>query len=154
MAGNSSYLAELTRKVGCDFGPSDWVTVDQNTIQQFADCTRDHQWIHLDVDRARRESPFGTTIAHGYLALSLLPQMFNGVDLLPGSVSQVFNYGIDRLRFISPVKSGARIRAHMRLLDVEEKQPGQFRLKVQTTLEIEGEEKPALVAELLSMAQY
>ncbi len=134
--------------VGRELGVSDWLTIDQDRINHFADCTDDHQWIHVDVERARRESPWGTTIAHGYLTLSLLPSLQFSTDVIPADVSQVINYGLDKLRFIAPVKVGKRIRNRVILLSVEDKGQGRL-LKTQNTVEIEGEDRPAMVAETL-----
>lgn len=137
--------------VGKELGVSDWYTVDQRQIDAFADCTGDHQWIHVDVERAKRESPFGTTIAHGYLTLSLLPAMQFSVGTLPGGITAALNYGADKVRFINPVKSGARIRDHMTLLAAEDKGGGRILTTTRHTVEIEGEEKPAMVADTLAM---
>ncbi len=151
MPPDEEYLADITERIGQELGTSDWLAVEQQMIQQFADCTGDRQWIHVDIERARQESPLGTTIAHGFLVLSLLPQLFYKVDIFPDSASQSVNYGIDRLRFITPVKAGNRIRSHMTLVNAEKKGDGRILLRVQATVEIEGEDKPALIAELLSM---
>ncbi len=134
--------------VGRELGVSDWLTIDQGRINNFADCTDDHQWIHVDLERARQESPWGTTIAHGYLTLSLLPSLQSSTGVIPADVSQVINYGLDKLRFITPVKAGKRIRNRVMLLSVEDKGQGRL-LKTQNTVEIEGEDKPAMVAETL-----
>ena len=138
--------------VGHELGVSDWILVDQESIDKFAECTRDHQWIHVDVERARRESPYGTTIAHGFLTLSLLPRFQYAVGILPPDVSQAVNFGLDRVRFIAPVKAGSRIRDRVVLLTAEEKGEGRMLISTQNTVEIEGEEKPAMVAETLALA--
>jgi acyl dehydratase len=109
-------VSTLRQFVGKELGVSPWLTVDQERINEFADCTGDKQWIHVDVERAKRESPLGSTIAHGYLTLSLLPAMLQEVGIVPEGVSQVLNYGLDRVRFIAPVKAGARIRTRVVLL--------------------------------------
>ena len=137
--------------VGRELGVSDWLTIDQDRINRFADCTDDHQWIHVDLERARKESPWGTTIAHGYLTLSLLSSLQSSVGVIPADVSQVVNYGLDKVRFVAPVRAGQRIRDRVVLLSVEDKGQGRL-LKTQNTVEIEGEEKPALVAEVLFLA--
>ena len=137
--------------VGRELGVSDWITVDQESIDKFADCTGDHQWIHVDVERSREESPYGTTIAHGFLTLSLLSQLQFEVGISPSDVAQMINFGLDRVRFISPVKSGARIRDRVVLMSAEEKGAGRVLIKTQNTVEIEGEVKPAMVAEALSL---
>ena len=144
-------LATIGDFVGRELGVSDWVTVDQQRINEFAECTGDTQWIHVDVERAKRESPFGTTIAHGYLTLSLLPVMQHDVGTLPEGVTAALNYGADRLRFITPVKAGARVRDHITLVAVEDKGGGRLLLTSRHTVEIEGEEKPALVADTLAL---
>lgn len=144
-------LATLNDFVGKELGTSDWVTVDQQTINAFADCTGDHQWIHIDVERAKRESPFGGTIAHGYLTLSLLPAMQGQVGTLPAGVQAALNYGTDKVRFLNPVKAGARIRDHISLVGAESKGPGRTLITTRHTVEIEGEEKPAMVADTLAM---
>ena len=137
--------------VGRELGVSDWITVDQESINKFAECTGDHQWIHVDVERAERESPYGTTIAHGFLTLSLLAQLQYAVGIVPPDVAQAVNFGLDRVRFIAPVKSGARIRNRVMLLSAEEKGEGRMLIKTQNTIGIEGEEKPAMVAEALAL---
>jgi acyl dehydratase len=151
MAPPGYSLETLDRFVGTELGVSDWFEIGQDRIQAFADCTGDHQWIHVDVERARRESVDGTTIAHGYLTLSMLPNFTRGVGLVPKGVAQAYNYGSDRVRFLNPVPAGSRIRGHVELLSVDRKQPGRVLLKSRHTVEIEGKEKPALVAEVLTM---
>ncbi len=142
-------LATLDDFVGRELGVSDWLTVDQARIDAFAACTGDRQWIHVDPERARRESPFGTTIAHGLLTLSLLPTLREQIGVVPEGVAQVLNYGSDRVRFLTPVKAGARIRARVTLTSAEPKGPGRVLLKTENTVEIEGEDRPALVADTL-----
>jgi acyl dehydratase len=137
--------------VGEELGISDWITVSQDRIDQFAACTGDRQWIHVDVDRARRESPFGGPIAHGYLSLSLLAALVMEIGVIPPDAVTGLNYGLDRVRFISPVKTGSRVRMRAALTSAESQSGGRLLLKVQSTLEIEGEAKPALVAEVLCM---
>jgi len=137
--------------VGRELGISNWVTVDQARIDQFAACTGDHQWIHVDVERARRESPFGGPIAHGYLSLSLVAAMVMELGVIPPDAATALNYGLDKMRFIMPVRVGARVRTHAILLSAERQNGGRVLLKLQCTLEIEGEAKPALVAEVLCM---
>ena len=141
----------LDQFIGKEIGVSEWVTVDQNRIKQFAESTGDHQWIHVDVGRAARDSPFGGTIAHGFLTLSLLAGMVMQIGIVPPGVSQALNYGLDRVRFMAPVRSGKRVRGRVVLDSVEEQKGGRILLKVKSTMEIEGEDKPALVAEMLSM---
>jgi acyl dehydratase len=144
-------LDNLQACVGRELGVSDWLTVDQSRIDQFAECTGDHQWIHVDVERARRESPFGGPVAHGYLTLSLLAPTALEVFIRPAGILQAFNYGLDRVRFISPVKAGARVRNRIKLLSAEEKGGSRVLLSTENTLEIEGEDKPALTAVALAM---
>lgn len=144
-------LATLDRFVGRELGVSDWLPVDQPLIDQFATCTGDQQWIHVDVERARRESPFGTTIAHGYLILSLLTRFSFELGIVPSDASQAINYGAERVRFPAPVKAGSRIRDHVVLLQAETKGQGRVLITTRHTIEIDGEERPALVADTLTM---
>src|SRR5579859_3902616 len=121
--------------VGQEMGVSDWLTIDQERINQFADCTGDHQWIHVDVERAQRESPLGSTITHGYLTLSLLAAMQMELGIVPEGVAQALNYGLDRVRFIAPVKAGARIRTRVMLVAIDPQGKGRLLLKTQNTVE-------------------
>ena len=141
---------ELKELVGSHIGTSDWLTIDQPMIDKFADATGDHQFIHIDVEKAKL-TPFGGTIAHGFLSLSIMPVLTAMTDMprLDG-VKMGVNYGGNKTRFLSPVRSGKRVRGHFKLLEVEEKRPGQWQQTVEYTLEIEGEEKPALIAEWIS----
>ncbi len=151
MSPDGYHLATIHQFVGRELGVSDWLTVDQERINQFAACTGDHQWIHIDVERARRESPFGAPIAHGYLTLALLAQFQYAIGLIPDDVVQAINYGLDRVRFLAPVKAGAHIRNRVMLLTAEDKGGGRVLIKTQNTIEIAGERTPALVAESLAM---
>ncbi len=144
-------MATTSQFVGRELGVSDWVTVDQDRVDRFAACTGDRQWIHVDVERARRESPFGGPVAHGYLSLSLMAAMVMEVGVIPPDAATGLNYGLDRVRFIAPVKPGARVRTRTNLLAAEAQSGGRVLLKLNCTLEIEGEAKPALVAELLCL---
>jgi acyl dehydratase len=144
-------MATAPQFVGHDLGASEWVTVDQDRIDAFAACTGDRQWIHVDVERARRESPFGGTIAHGYLTLSLVAAMVMERGIIPPDAASGLNYGLDKVRFIAPVRAGARVRTHAKLVAVEPQGGGRLLVKLACTLEIEGEGKPALVAELLCL---
>jgi acyl dehydratase len=144
-------LRTLGHFVGQELGVSDWITVDQARIDQFADQTGDHQWIHVDVERARRESRMGSTIAHGYLTLALAAAWQLEIGIVPAGVSEALNYGTDRVRFLSPVKAGARIRDRVALLEVQPKDDGNLVLKTRNTIEIEGETRPALIADTLSL---
>jgi acyl dehydratase len=137
--------------VGRELGVTGWVAIDQGLIDLFADCTGDRQWIHVDVERARRESPLGSTIAHGYLLLALTARFSFELGGFPRQAKEVFNYGLDRVRFPSPVRGGKRIRDRVVVVEVEEKGAGRVLLKTRHTIEIEGEEKPAMVAESLAL---
>ncbi len=149
--GLAETLTELQGKIGEEIHVSDWLTVTQELVDEFAKATGDHQWIHVDPERAAKESPFGTTIAHGYLTLSLYPQLRGLVDedkpLFPG-VTNVINYGLNKLRFTNAVKVGSRIRARCKLLGAEEVK-NSLQMTEQYTVEIEGEERPACVAECI-----
>ncbi|HTC96736.1 MAG TPA: MaoC family dehydratase [Bradyrhizobium sp.] len=136
---------------GRELGTSDWVTVDQPRIDQFAVCTGDHQWIHVDIERAKREGPFGGPIAHGYLTLSLVAAMLMEVGVIPPDAATGLNYGLDKVRFLAPVKAGARVRARVTLLSAQPQDGGRVLLKLDCRLEIEGEAKPAVIAEVLCM---
>lgn len=151
MAIEGYTLATAPQFVGCELGVSEWRTITQEQIDQFAACTDDHQWIHVDPERARRESPYGGTIAHGYLTLSLISPMQMEVGVVPSGVDQALNYGFGKVRFMTPVRVGSRIRDRVVLLAVEDKGKGRMMLTMQSTIEIEGEEKPALVAEMIAM---
>lgn len=144
-------FATLKEMAGQELGVSDWVTVDQSRIDQFADCTGDRQWIHVDVERARRRSPFRSTIAHGYLTLSVIGALGQEIGAVPENTQAAFNYGLDRVRFIAPVRAGSRIRLRSTLMSVEDCGPGQYLMKAYNEVEIEGEERPALIAETLVM---
>jgi acyl dehydratase len=144
-------MATLDRFVGHEIGLSSWITIDQRRIDAFADCTGDRQWIHVDVDRARRESPYGTTIAHGYLTLSLAASLCLEAGAIPGDAGAALNYGLGKVRFMSPVKAGARVRNRIVLEAAEARADGRVLLTLQNTIEIEGEAKPALVAEALAL---
>ncbi len=136
--------------MGEDIGTSDWVTVDQAMIQRFADATGDHQWIHVDVERAKREMPGGKTIAHGFLTLSLIAGLAHQTHEIHHR-SRGINYGSDRVRFMSPVPSGSRVRLHQKLLKVEDIEGG-VRMTFSSQMEIEGQSRPALIAETISLA--
>jgi acyl dehydratase len=136
---------------GRELGTSDWVTVDQSRIDQFAVCTGDHQWIHVDVERAKREGPFGGPIAHGYLTLSLVAAMLMEVGVIPPDAATGLNYGLDKVRFLAPVKAGARVRARVTLVSAQPQDGRRVLLKLDCRLEIEGEAKPAVIAEVLCM---
>jgi acyl dehydratase len=151
MSGKRFSLNNAADLVGEEPGVSDWIALTQQHINQFADCTGDHQWIHVDVERARRESPFGSTVAHGYLTLSLMAPTTFELIVKPSGVSQALNYGLDRVRFIAPVKAGSKVRNRVKLVAVENKGNGRVLLTTENTFEIEGEDKPALIATALVM---
>ena len=133
--------------VGTELGPTDWVEITQDMVNTFADATGDHQWIHVDVERAKKESPFGTTIAHGNLTLCLCDSFRDQLFKAESGLKMGINYGWNKVRYTSPVPAGARIRASLETLDVEEKGDGWYQLVQKWTVEIEGQEKPALFAE-------
>ena len=141
-------ISELLAMAGQALPPSDWFEITQERIDAFADATEDHQFIHVDPERAAA-SPFGGTIAHGFLTLSLLPHLIDEVSVVPENLAMAVNYGLNRLRFLQPVPSASRVRAHARVLDVQEKSAGRFLVTSEITVEIEGAQKPALIAEML-----
>lgn len=143
-------VEQLTDYVGKTLGHSAWLTIDQARINQFAEATGDFQFIHVDPEKAAH-TPFGSTIAHGFLTLSLIPVLMQEVLVLPEGLKMVVNYGLDSVRFIQPVKVDSKVRLKVELTEVLEKKPGQWLLKATTTLEIEGQEKPAYIAEPLSL---
>lgn len=141
---------ELKNYIGYEAEPSEWLEISQERINQFADCTLDHQFIHIDPDKAK-ETPFGGTIAHGFLTLSLLSHFSEQYSVIIKGFYMGINYGFDKVRFLAPVRAGKRVRARATVLDIDETKPGQFRLKTEVSVEIEGEDKPALVAEWLTV---
>jgi acyl dehydratase len=143
-------LDEIHARVGSEVGVSSWLTMGQGRIEAFADATEDRQFIHVDPEAAAL-TPFGGTIAHGFLTLSLLSRMAAEAMLIPDGVKMAINYGLDRVRFLSPVKSGRRVRGRFTLDSIEEKAPGQWLLRHVVTVEIEGEGKPALTAVWLGL---
>jgi acyl dehydratase len=153
--GEKTLAAEMTREsapgmVGTEVGVSDWFQIDQARINAFADTTLDHQFIHVDTEKAK-QTPFGTTIAHGFLTLSMLSYFVGQLGIgMKGAVMGV-NYGFDKVRFLSPVRVNSRVRARFRLASFQEKAPGQYLIRHEVTVEIENESRPALVAEWLSM---
>ena len=140
----------LLALIGQELGVSDWLEVTQDLIDRFAEVTGDHQWIHVDVERAKREMPGGKTIAHGYLLLSLLPKLGAGIYKLSWPTRSI-NYGSDKVRIVNPVKAGARIRLRQSLVAVEDGAPGAHRITLRQTLEIENEAKPAMIADTIRM---
>jgi len=143
-------VAALKNYVGKELGRSDWLTIDQDRINLFAEATGDFQFIHVDPVKAA-QTPFGSTIAHGFLSLSLMPKLMEDILILPEGVKMVVNYGLDSVRFIQPVKVDSKVRLKVDLVDATEKKPGQWLLKATATLEIEGSDKPAYIAEPLSL---
>ena len=152
MSDMSVSVTELMEQVGNEIGVSEWFVVTQDRINAFADATLDHQFIHTDPDRAATESPFGVTIAHGFLTLSLLPHLGSGIKLLPEGTKVEINYGTDKVRFLAPVPVDSQIRARITLGDVTERRPGHYLIKRVVTVEINGSDRPALVAESLTLA--
>ena len=141
---------QLLAQVGQEVGISDWIEIDQARINTFADCTEDHQFIHVDPAAAAR-TPFGGTIAHGFLTLSLMSQMsYQAAPVLQG-VAMGVNYGFDKLRVLQPVRAGSRVRGRFKLMSADEKGTGRWLIKHEVTVEIEGQDKPALIAEWLGM---
>ena len=140
---------KLVDYVGKEIGTSEWFEVDQERINQFADTTLDHQFIHVDPEKA---TPlFGSTIAHGFLSLSLIPHLTSQAVLAPENLKHVFNYGLDKVRFINPVNVGSKVRTLSKVVSVDDKGDGRFLMKTEITMEIDGVDKPAFVAESLSM---
>ena len=144
-------VATLARLAGREFAPSDWILVDQARIDSFAACTGDQQFIHVDPERVKRETPFPATLAHGFLLLSLVAghrqQDFPAIQ----DLALVLNYGLDRLRFTAPVYAGSRVRYRTRVLGAEPRGPGRTLLRLEAIMEVEGQDRPAVVAELLAM---
>jgi acyl dehydratase len=143
-------VAELKDHIGKELGRSEWLTIDQERINLFAEATGDYQFIHVDPVKAA-QTPFGGTIAHGFLSLSLIPKLMEDILVMPEGLKMVVNYGLDSVRFIQPVKVDSKVRLKVELSEVTEKKPGQWLLKAIATLEIEGMDKPAYVAESLSL---
>ena len=143
-------IYEIRGRIGEEIGVSAWIDVDQARIDAFADATEDRQFIHVDPEAAAK-TPFGGTVAHGFLSLSLLSRMGAEAMLLPNGLRMAVNYGLDRVRFLAPVRAVKRVRGRFRLDSVEEKAPGQVLLRHTVTVEIEGEDKPALTAEWLGL---
>lgn len=141
--------AQLAEHIGTELGVSSWITIDQARINEFAHCTGDHQWIHVDVERARRERPAVGTVAHGYLTLSLVAPTSFEILMSRVSVKEALNYGLDKVRFPAFVRSGARVRNHIKLVAVEDKGNGRCLLTPENSFEIENEAKPGVVATAL-----
>jgi len=143
-------IEDIKSRIGQEVGVSDWILIDQARIDTFADVTEDHQFIHVDPEAAAK-TPFGGTIAHGFLSLSLLSRMAADAMLRPESFKMGVNYGFERVRFLAPVRSGKRVRGRFTLASFEEKRAGQYQFVHNVTVEIEGEEKPALIADWIGM---
>ncbi len=152
MAPQPLSLEELKAKQGESLGTSRWIEVEQSRIDNFADVTEDWQFIHVDVERATAETPFGGTIAHGFLTLSLLPAM--GAEVIPRlkDLAMSINYGFDKMRFLNPVPSGSRVRGHIKLAEVAPKPDNRVLIRYEVEVEIDGQDKPALIAEWLGLA--
>lgn len=143
-------VSDLQSLVGTEVGTSEWIMVDQDRINVFADVTEDHQFIHINEDMAKM-TPFGGTIAHGFLTLSLLAKFSESAGIVIEGVKMGVNYGFEKVRFLAPVPSGSKVRGHFTLKNADEKKPGQHLLTYEVTVEIEGGEKPALIADWLGM---
>jgi acyl dehydratase len=139
----------LAEFIGCELGPTEWVPIMQDMVNQFADLTRDHNFIHVDVEAAR-STPFGGTIAHGFLTLSMLAWIMGQANVVPANAVIGMNYGLNRVRFLEPVACGARVRGHVKPLAFEGK-AGRMLVTLEVTVEIEGKSKPALIAEALAL---
>ena len=144
---NASGLKDL---IGTEIGVSEWAVMNQERINVFADVTEDHQFIHIN-EEAAKQTPFGGTIAHGFLTLSMLSKFSEGSGLVIEGIQMGINYGFEKVRFLAPVPSGSKIRGRFSLKDAVEKKPGQFLLTYEVTVDIEGQEKPALIADWLAM---
>ena len=143
-------VAQLNDYVGKELGRSAWLTIDQERINLFAEATGDFQFIHVDPVKAA-QTPFGSTIAHGFLSLSLIPKLIEDILIMPEGLKMAVNYGLDSVRFIQPVKVNSKVRLVVTLVDANEKNPGQWLLKAKAVLEIEGSAKPAYIAEPLTL---
>ena len=143
-------LEEIKARIGQEIGKSEWIQIDQDRINQFAECTGDHQWIHVDEEKAAA-GPFGTTIGHGFWTISMLPKMSEDTSLIPEGTMMAINYGLNKVRLLNPVTVGSKIRDTIVLGSVTEKSGGRILISTTNTIEIEGQEKPACVAEMLSM---
>jgi acyl dehydratase len=147
---NFATIAEMKKSVGSVLGTSTWTTIDQDRINKFADATGDHQWIHVDVERAQKELPIKSTIAHGYLTLSLIPMMNYEIYQVE-SVVHAVNYGGNKLRFLNMVPAGSKVRGHLTLKSVEEHKSGGHQVIAEVSVEIDGQERPALIAETMAV---
>jgi acyl dehydratase len=142
---------QLAEHIDQELGASSWITLDQQRINEFAHCTLDDQWIHVDIERAAKESPFGGTVAHGYLTLALLAPTTMEVMMARVQASSALNYGLEKVRFLAPVRAGKRVRNHIKITGVEDKGKGRVLVTCENSFEIEGETKPAAIATTLAM---
>lgn len=143
-------VGELQEFIGVELGPSDWFEMTQEKVNRFADLTEDHQYIHVDPGKAA-QTPFGGTIAHGFFTLSLLAVLQGQCMIMPAGTVMAVNYGLNKVRFLNPVRTGKRVRARSRPLSFQEKKPGQILAANEVTVEVEGEKRPALIAEALTL---
>ena len=143
-------IEDFKNSAGTELGPSDWLLIDQERINRFADATDDYQFIHVDPEKAA-ETPFGSTIAHGFLSLSILPHLLSQIMPIPDGIVMGINYGTDKVRFSQPVNVDSRVRARARIEKVSARSGGQFMVKTRVTLEIENRRRPAVVADILSL---
>jgi acyl dehydratase len=150
MAAEILPIDQIKSRLGKELGVSDWLQIDQKRINDFADCTGDHQWIHVNEEMAA-QGPFGKTIAHGYLTVSLLPFFSADISIVPEGTRMAINYGMNKLRFVNPVPVGSKIRDRMALTNIEEKGGGRYLITTTHTIEINGADKPACIAETLTM---
>jgi acyl dehydratase len=141
---------KLKKMIGQENGTSEWVLIDQDRINRFADATEDHQWIHVDIEKAKK-GPFGGPIGHGFLTLSLIPIFSKSAKYLPEGLKMGVNYGLNKVRFINPVPVGSQVRSRMVISAVEEKEPGRILMTITHTIEIKGQDKPACIAEALAL---
>lgn len=153
MTKPSITVADLAARTGQEIGVSDWYTLDQRRIDEFAHCTEDRQWIHVNAARAANESPFGGTIAHGFLTLALIAPTTFDVLISKMQLKQAVNYGLEKVRFVAPVRSGKRVRNHVKAAGVEDRGNGRYLVTTEHSFEIEGEDKPALVARSQAMLE-
>ena len=143
-------LEKLKNSLGKEVAVSDWLAVTQDRINAFADCTDDHQWIHVDPEKAK-DGPFQTTIAHGFLTLSLLSHFHFQVKIFPSDIKMAVNYGLNKVRFLNPVPAGSRIRARFKVLEMAPKGGGRILMTLENTVEVQGQDKPAMIAETLTL---
>lgn len=154
MSAIETVMDKLKSQIGTEVGVSNWITVDQKTIDAFAEVTHDDQWIHIDPERAAKETPFGGAIAHGFLSLSLASRFaYDCFQVEPGQVMGI-NYGFNKLRFLSPVKAGSRLRGRFVLTSADQRNATQILRETQLTVEIEGSDRPALIADWLGMMVF